>query len=111
MYQKILFGIDPAGTALGATPVVAAIAHQFGSEVIALEIIEFGHDYDYAYDSDAEPAALAYEVARDLQRLGVSATAEVGNSRTATWARRSPGSPRRWVPTWWRWARAGVPTS
>jgi nucleotide-binding universal stress UspA family protein len=77
MYRKILFGIDPAGTALGATPVVAAIAGRFAAEVIALEIMELDHDYDYAYDSDAEPAALAYEVARDLQRLGVSATAEV----------------------------------
>jgi len=77
MYRKILFGIDPAGTALGATPVVAAIAGRFAAEVIVLEIMEVRHDYDYKYDSDAEPAGLAAEVARDLQRLGVSATAEV----------------------------------
>ncbi len=81
MYKKILFGIDPTGTALSATPVVAAIARRFAAEVIALEVLEVAHQYDSEYDSDAEPAGLAARVAADLQRLGVSATAEVRELR------------------------------
>ena len=70
MYRRILFGVDAAGLAEQALPVVSTLARASGAEVIALMV--------HAPERDPEPAERRLrEVVRRLSGAGVGARSEL----------------------------------
>jgi nucleotide-binding universal stress UspA family protein len=78
MFERIVLAVDGSEPAQRAVPVAADIASKYGSEVIAVHVVEqqLGRGGPIAYDTTGEAARDADDAARSLKDVGVSARAE-----------------------------------
>lgn len=78
MFERIVLAVDGSEPAQRAVPVAADIASKYGSEVIAVHVVEqqLGRGGPIAYDTMEEATRDADDAARSLKDLGVSARAE-----------------------------------
>ena len=78
MFERVVLAVDGSEAAKRAVPVAADIASKYGSEVIAVHVVEqqFGRAGPIAYDTTEEATRDADDAARSLKDLGVSARAE-----------------------------------
>jgi nucleotide-binding universal stress UspA family protein len=78
MFERIVLGVDGSQAAQRAVPVAADIASKYGSEVIAVHVVEqqLGRGGPIGYDTTEEATRDADDAARSLKDLGVSARAE-----------------------------------
>src|SRR5512133_3058656 len=78
MFEKIVLAVDGSEPAQRAVPVAADIASKYGSEVVAVHVVEqqLGRGGPIAYDTTEEATRDADDAARSLKDLGVSARAE-----------------------------------
>lgn len=78
MFERIVLAVDGSEPAQRAVPVAADIASKYGSEVIAVHVVEqqLGRGGPIAYDTTEEATRDADDAARSLKDLGVSARAE-----------------------------------
>jgi len=78
MFERIVLAVDGSEPAQRAVPVAADIASKYGSEVIAVHVLEqqLGRGGPIAYDTTEEATRVADDAARSLKDVGVSARAE-----------------------------------
>jgi nucleotide-binding universal stress UspA family protein len=78
MFERIVLAVDGSKPAQRAVPVAADIASKYGSEVIAIHVVEqqLGRGGPIAYDTTEEASRVADDAARSLKDAGVSARAE-----------------------------------
>ena len=78
MFERIVLAVDGSELAQRAVPVAADIASKYGSEVIAVHVLEqqLGLGGPIAYDTTEEATRVADDTARFLKDLGVSARPE-----------------------------------
>jgi nucleotide-binding universal stress UspA family protein len=78
MFERIVLAVDGSEPAQRAVPVAADIASKYGSEVIAVHVVEqqLGRGGPIAFDTTEEATRDADDAARSLKDLGVSARAE-----------------------------------
>jgi nucleotide-binding universal stress UspA family protein len=78
MFERIVLAVDGSEPAQRAVPVAADIASKYGSEVIAIHVVEqqLGRGGPIAYDTTEEASRVADDAARSLKDAGVSARAE-----------------------------------
>jgi nucleotide-binding universal stress UspA family protein len=78
MFERIVLAVDGSEPAQRAVPVAADIASKYGSEVIAVHVLEqqLGLGGPIAYDTTEEATRVADDTARLLKDLGVSARPE-----------------------------------
>ncbi len=78
MFERIVLAVDGSEPAQRAVPVAADIASKYGSEVIAVHVLEqqLGLGGPIAYDTTEEATRVADDTARFLKDLGVSARPE-----------------------------------
>jgi nucleotide-binding universal stress UspA family protein len=78
MFETIVLAVDGSEPAKRAIPVAADIASKYGSEVIAVHVLEqqLGRGGPIAFDTTEEAARIADDAARSLKDVGVSARAE-----------------------------------
>ena len=78
MFERIVLAVDGSEPAQRAVPVAADIASKYGSEVIAVHVVEqqLGRGGPIAFDTTGEATRDADDAARSLKDVGVSARAE-----------------------------------
>jgi nucleotide-binding universal stress UspA family protein len=78
MFERIVLAVDGSEPAQRAVPVAADIASKYGSEVIAVHVLEqqFGRGGPIAYDMTEEATRVADDAAKSLKDVGVSARPE-----------------------------------
>ena len=78
MFERIVLAVDGSEPAQRALPVAADIASKYGSEVIAVHVLEqqLGRGGPIAFDTTEEATRVADDAARTLKDVGVSARAE-----------------------------------
>ena len=78
MFERIVLAVDGSEPALRALLVAADSASKYGSEVIAVHVLEqqLGRGGPIAYDATEEATRVADDAARSLKDVGVSARAE-----------------------------------
>jgi nucleotide-binding universal stress UspA family protein len=78
MFERIVLAVDGSEPAKRAIPVAADIASKYGSEVIAVHVMEqqLGRGGPIGYDTTEEATRVADDAARSLKDVGVSARAE-----------------------------------
>jgi len=78
MFERIVLAVDGSEPAQRAVPVAADIASKYGSEVIAIHVLEqqFGRGGPIAYDMTEEATRVADDAAKSLKDVGVSARPE-----------------------------------
>jgi nucleotide-binding universal stress UspA family protein len=78
MFERIVLAVDGSEPAQRALPVAADIASKYGSEVIAVHVLEqqLGRGGPIAFETTEEATRVADDAARSLKDVGVSARAE-----------------------------------
>ena len=78
MFERIVLAVDGSEPAKRAIPVAGDIASKYGSEVIAVHVLEqqLGRGGPIAFDTTEEAARVADDAAGSLKDVGVSARAE-----------------------------------
>jgi nucleotide-binding universal stress UspA family protein len=78
MFERIVLAVDGSEPAQRALPVAADLASKYGSEVIAVHVLEqqLGRGGPIAFDTTEEATRVADDAARSLKDVGVSARAE-----------------------------------
>jgi nucleotide-binding universal stress UspA family protein len=78
MFERIVLAVDGSEPAQRAVPVAADIASKYGSEVIAVHVLEqqLGLGGPIAFQTTEEATRVADDAARSLKDLGVSARTE-----------------------------------
>ena len=78
MSERIVLAVDGSEPARRAVPVAADIASKYGSEVIAVHVLEqqLGGGGPIAFDTTEEANRVADDTARSLKDVGVSARPE-----------------------------------
>ena len=78
MFERIVLAVDGSEPAQRALPVAADIASKYGSEVIAVHVLEqqLGRGGPIAFETTEEATRVADDAARTLKDAGVSARAE-----------------------------------
>jgi nucleotide-binding universal stress UspA family protein len=78
MFERIVLAVDGSEFAQRAVPVAADIASKYGSEVIAIHVVEeqLGRGGPIAYETTEEATKDADDAAKFLKDVGVSARAE-----------------------------------
>jgi nucleotide-binding universal stress UspA family protein len=78
MFERIVLAVDGSESAQRALPVAADIASKYGSEVIAVHVLEqqLGRGGPIAFETTEEATRVADDAARSLKDVGVSARAE-----------------------------------
>src|SRR5512132_1033087 len=78
MFERIVLAVDGSEPAQRAVPVAADIASKYGSEVIAVHVVEqqLGRGGPIAYDTTVEATRDAEDDARSMKYLGVCVRAE-----------------------------------
>jgi len=78
MFERIALAVDGSEPAQRALPVAADIASKYGSEVIAVHVVEqqLGLGGPIAFETTEEATRVADEAARFLKDAGVSARTE-----------------------------------
>jgi nucleotide-binding universal stress UspA family protein len=78
MFERIVLAVDGSEPAQRALPVAADIASKYGSEVIAVHVLEqqLGRGGPIAFETTEEATRVADDAARTLKDVGVSARAE-----------------------------------
>jgi nucleotide-binding universal stress UspA family protein len=78
MFERIVLAVDGSEPAWRAVPVAADIASKYGSEVIAVHVLEqqLGRGGPIAFDTTEEANRVADDTARSLKDVGVSARPE-----------------------------------
>ena len=78
MFERIVLAVDGSEAARRALPVAADIASKYGSEVIAVHVLEqqLGRGGPIAFETTEEATRVADDAARSLKDVGVSARAE-----------------------------------
>jgi len=78
MFEKIVLAVDGSEPSQRAVLVAADIASKYGSEVIAVHVLEqqFGRGGPIAYETTEEATRVADDTAKFLKDGGVSARAE-----------------------------------
>ena len=78
MFERIVLAVDGSEAAQRAVPVAADVASKYGSEVIAVHVVEqqLGRGGPIAFETTEEALRIADDAARSLKDVGVSARAE-----------------------------------
>ena len=78
MFERIVLAVDGSEPARRAVPVAADIASKYGSEVIAVHVLEkqIGRGGAIALETTQEAVEVADHAARSMKDAGVSARAE-----------------------------------
>jgi nucleotide-binding universal stress UspA family protein len=78
MFERIVLAVDGSEPAVRAVPVAADIAEKYGSEVIAVHVLEqqLGLGGPIAFQTTEEATRVADDAARSLKDMGVSARVE-----------------------------------
>ena len=78
MFERIVLAVDGSEAAQRAVPVAADIASKYGSEVIAVHVVEeqLGRGGPIAYETTEEATKDADDAAKFLKDVGVSARAD-----------------------------------
>jgi nucleotide-binding universal stress UspA family protein len=78
MFERIVLAVDGSEPAQRALPVAADLASKYGSEVIAVHVLEqqLGRGGPIAFETTEEATRVADDAARSLKDVGVSARAE-----------------------------------
>jgi nucleotide-binding universal stress UspA family protein len=78
MFERIVLAVDGSEPAQRAVPVAADIASKYGSEVIAVHVLEkqIGRGGAIALETTQEAVEVADHAARSMKDAGVSARAE-----------------------------------
>jgi nucleotide-binding universal stress UspA family protein len=78
MFERIVLAVDGSEFAQRAVPVAADIASKYGSEVIAIHVVEeqLSRGGPIAYETTEEATKDADDAAKFLKDVGVSARAE-----------------------------------
>jgi nucleotide-binding universal stress UspA family protein len=78
MFERIVLAVDGSEAAQRAVPVAADIASKYGSEVIAIHVMEkqIGRGGPSALETTQEAVEVAEHAAKSLKDAGVSARAE-----------------------------------
>jgi nucleotide-binding universal stress UspA family protein len=78
MFERIVLAVDGSEPAQRALPVAADLASKYGSEVIAVHVLEqqLGRGGPIAFETTEEATRVADDAARTLKDAGVSARAE-----------------------------------
>jgi nucleotide-binding universal stress UspA family protein len=77
MFERIILAVDGSEPAQRAVPVAADIASKYGSEVIAVHVLEkqIGRGGPVAFETTEEALKIAHHAAKSLKDAGVSARA------------------------------------
>jgi nucleotide-binding universal stress UspA family protein len=77
MFERIVLAVDGSEPAQRAVPVAADIASKYGSEVIAVHVLEqqLGRGGTIAFETTDEALEIAHHAAKSLKDAGVSARA------------------------------------